>query len=252
MAINRRELLSASVAAGAALAVDNVAEAVVPTRWNLQADVVVVGAGAVGIVAAIVAREAGASVIVIEAEPHAGGHAICSGGNVALGGGTSLQKKYGVVDSPDLLFRDLTDWTVTQPNGASDYRFNDREIIRAFADNSAATFEFLLAHGVVFADKAPDNLGGLSVGASVPREAHSVAVGWPLVQTGKPAAVAQQRTASTGNGLMHPLLAEANKAGVQILLEHRMTALHRQPGGRVEGVVVVHKNQALTIRARKA
>ena len=71
-----------------------------------------------------------------------------------LGGGTSVQKKYGIEDSPDLVFQDLTDWSVVEPNGFPDYRYNDREIIRAFADNSAATFEFLLAHGVVFVDKA--------------------------------------------------------------------------------------------------
>jgi hypothetical protein len=42
----------------------------------------------------------------------------------------------------------LTDWPVVGPNGFPDYRYNDREIIRAFADNSAATFEWLLRHGV--------------------------------------------------------------------------------------------------------
>ena len=36
----------------------------------------------------------------------------------------------------DLLFRDLTDWSVVGPNGFPDYRYNDREIIRAFADNT--------------------------------------------------------------------------------------------------------------------
>ena len=28
-----------------------------------------------------------------------------------------MQKKYGIEDSPDLLFRDLTDWSVVEPNG---------------------------------------------------------------------------------------------------------------------------------------
>ena len=133
------------------------------------------------------AREAGASVILVEAENHIGGHAICSGGNVPLGGGTSCQKKYGIDDSPDLVFRDLTDWSVVEANGAPDYRYNDREIIRAFADNCAATFEWLVAHGVVFVDKAPDALGGVSVGNSVPREMHAAPMDWPRVQTGKPA-----------------------------------------------------------------
>ena len=88
---------------------------------------------------------------------------------------------------PDLLFRDLTDWSVVEPNGFPDYRYNDREIIRAFADNSAPTFEWLVAHGVIFVDKAPDEIGGISVGNSVPREMHSAVMDWPMVQTGKPA-----------------------------------------------------------------
>ena len=255
MTINRRSLLGAGAAAGTALVADDPAqsaERAQPSRWTHTADVVVVGAGASGVVAAIAAREAGASVILLEAEAHAGGHAICSGGNVPLGGGTSAQKKYGVDDSPDLLFRDLTDWSVVEANGAADYRFNDREIIRAFADHSAATFEFLVAHGVVFVDKAPDNFGGSSVGGSVPREMHAAPVDWPLIQTGKPADPAVRLTMSTGNGLMHPLIAAAKKAGVQLLLEHRMTGLHRRPGGRVTGVSVAHKGARLEVRARKA
>src|SRR5690348_5517444 len=96
-------------------------------RWDKQADVVVVGAGATGLPAAIEATEHGASVILLDANFDVGGHAIVSGGNVALGGGTSQQKRYGVQDSSDLLFRDLTDWSVGESNGFPDYRFNDRE-----------------------------------------------------------------------------------------------------------------------------
>jgi len=39
----------------------------------------------------------------------------------------------------------------------------------------------------VFVDKAPDGFGGTSVGNSVPREAHSAVMNWPMVQTGKAA-----------------------------------------------------------------
>ena len=223
--------------------------------WQSEADVVVVGSGATGLPAAIAAREAGCSVIVVEAEADIGGHAITSGGNVPLGGGTSVQKKYGIADTPDLVFKDLTDWSVVETNGFPDYRYNDREIIRAFADWSAPTFEFLLAHGVVFADKAPDQRGGGAIGNSVPREMHAVPVNWPLVQTGAIAEPEERLTFSTGNGLMRPLEAAARKAGVEILLEHRMTALHREgkkTGGRVTGIAVTHRGRALDIRAKKA
>ena len=195
MTIKRRDFLlsGGGIAAGLAasqLAAPETASAQAPhtpTAWQSEADVVVIGSGSAGLPAAIVAREAGASVILVEAEKDIGGHAITSGGNVPLGGGTSVQKKYGINNSPDLLFRDLTDWSVVEGNGFPDYRYNDREIIRAFADNSAPTFEWLVAHGVVFVDKAPDEFGGTSVGNSVPREMHSAVMNWPMVQTGKPA-----------------------------------------------------------------
>ena len=262
MDIDRRGLLfsgtgaAAVVAAGAIAAQTGASAQPVPTplAWDREADVVVIGSGATGLPAAIVAREAGASVIVVEAEQDIGGHAITSGGNVPLGGGTSAQKKFGIVDSPDLLFRDLTDWSVVEPNGFPDYRYNDREIIRAFADNSAPTYEWLVAHGVAFADKAPDAMGGNSVGNSAPREMHAAAMDWPLVQTGKRVDPAVAAHYSTGAGLMRPLEAAARKAGVEILLEHRMTAIHRQaPGsGRVLGIQADNKGTMRNIRARKA
>jgi succinate dehydrogenase/fumarate reductase flavoprotein subunit len=223
-------------------------------KWDRQADIVVIGAGATGLPAAIVARERGCSVILVEAERDIGGHAIISGGNVPLGGGTSVQKKYGIEDSPDLLFRDLTDWSVVGPNGFPDYRYNDREIVRAFADNSAATFEWLVAHGVVFVDKEPDALGGNSVGNSVPREMHSAVGHWPMAYTGEPADPAVQMTRSSGNGMMRSLEIAARKAGVELLLEHRMTSIHREASncGPVLGIAVDHRGERSNIRARKA
>ena len=225
-----------------------------PGKWDRETDIVVIGAGATGLPASIVAQEAGSSVTLVEAEKDIGGHAITSAGNVPLGGGTSVQKKYGIDDSPDLLFRDLTDWSVVEPNGFPDYRYNDREIIRAFADSSALAFEWLVAHGVIFVDKAPDAFGGNSVGNSAPREMHCAVMDWPMVQTGKPANPIIQKTFSSGNGLMRPLEAAAKKAGVQILLEHRMTRIYRQNpnSGPVLGIAVDNKGASVNIRARKA
>jgi hypothetical protein len=260
--VSRRDLVLNATVTGAAVATGTLAApspalaqpASRPAHWNHAADVVVIGAGAMGLTSAIVAREAGASVIVVEAEKHIGGHAITSGGNVPLGGGTSAQKQHGIEDSPDLLFHDLTDWSVVEPNGFPDYRYNDREIIRAFADHSAATYEWLVAHGVVFVDKAPDARGGNAVGNSVPREMHCAVMDWPMVQTGKPADPAVQASTSSGNGLMRPLESAAAKAGVQILLEHRMLALYRQAphAGDVVGIAVQHNGTRLAIQAHKA
>ncbi len=70
------------------------------------------------------AIDEGASVIVVEANYAVGGHAILSDGNGPLGGGTSSQRKYGIEDSPHIVFADLTDWSIVQPNGWPDYRYN--------------------------------------------------------------------------------------------------------------------------------
>jgi succinate dehydrogenase/fumarate reductase flavoprotein subunit len=259
MAVSRRDMIRNAALAGAAAAAgvalpDQASAAAAPVRWAHEADVVIIGSGATGMPAAIRAREAGASVILVEAEADIGGHAICSGANIPLGGGTSYQKRAGIVDSPDLVFQDLTDWSVVQPNGTPDYRYNDREIVRAFADNCTATFEFLVAKGIKFIKDIPDGRAGSSHGNSVPRQMHVAVMDWPMVQTGRPADLAVQATTQSGNGLMRPLEAAARRAGVQILLQHRMTAIHRQTpnSGRVTGIAVTNNGATLNIRARKA
>src|SRR3989475_3407521 len=89
-------------------------------RWDHTADVVIVGAGASGLPAAIMAREQGASVIVIDSNHDIGGHAMLSGGRIPLGGGTRLQKKYGITDSADQVYLDHTN------HRNKEFRFGDR------------------------------------------------------------------------------------------------------------------------------
>ncbi len=260
--VSRRKVLQGAVVVGAgvvtvgalgSLMPASASDAAVPAKWDKTADVVVIGAGATGLPAAIEAIQNKASVILIEANNDVGGHAIVSGGNIPLGGGTSAQKRNNIADSPDLLFADLTDWSVVEPNGFPDYRYNDREIIRAFADNSAPAFEWLAANGVVFVDRAPDTRGGISVGNSVPREMHAAAMGWPQVNTGVPVNTAVQATTSSGVGLIRPLEATARKLGVEFLLEHKMTGIIREniAPGRVLGIAVENKGKKLNIRAKK-
>src|SRR5450759_1419244 len=80
MSVNRRNVLLAGggVAASLAssLASTNPASSQSmdgPTRRAREADIVVIGSGAAGTVAAIVAKESNASVILLEAQPHTGG-----------------------------------------------------------------------------------------------------------------------------------------------------------------------------------
>ncbi len=211
----------------------NNAEAATPSpAWDFVADVVVIGSGAAGLPAAIKAAEGGATVIVVEANYDVGGHAIISGGNVPLGGGTSAQRKFGIEDSPNVVFRDLTDWTIVQPNGWPDYRYNDRAVMRAFADHCAATYEFLVENGVQFKDIAPDNQGAHNTGNSAPRENHA---------TWTKGAGPESPNARPGTGVIRPLENSARATGVRFLLNHKMTSLIREPAagqksGRVVGI----------------
>ena len=224
-----------------------------PAEWDREADVVVIGSGATGMPAAIVAREAGASVIVVEAQPHIGGHAITSGGNLPLGGGTSYQKKYGIEDLPDLFFQDLTDWSVVETNGFPPYRYNDREIIRAFADNSVAAFELLLAHGVKVIDRPPNKIGH-EIGVSALRTMQIDVADWPMVHTGGPADPDDDEIRA-GAGLMRPLEAAARQG------RRRYPARAPHDGDPPRGARIpaacsaspsTHNGTKLNIRARKA
>jgi succinate dehydrogenase/fumarate reductase flavoprotein subunit len=118
-----------------------------PATWDLTADVVVIGSGGAGLPAALAAQSKGASVIVVEMNYDVGGHAIVSGGTTDLGGGTPAQDKWGVKDTPDLVFKDLT-LNVASQSGL----FQDRAMTRVYADNNVAAFNFLVANGMQFSD----------------------------------------------------------------------------------------------------
>ncbi len=210
----------------------------IPTTWDLEADVVVVGSGATGMPAAIRARDHGASVLVVDTNYDVGGHAMLCAGNIPLGGGTSAQKKYRIEDSPDLLFRDLTDWSVVESNKMPEYRYNDRGIQRALADNEAAAYEFLVENGVVFRDRAPDTMGGHAIGLSAPRENHVI---WSQGQG------AESPAGQNGASLIRPLEASARRKGVRFLLHYHMDAIVRETptSGRVLGIRASYRPRVL-------
>ena len=79
----------------------------------------------------------------------------------------------GIVDTPDKLFTDLTDWSIVQANGFPSYRYNDHEVIRAYANYNTGLQDFLSRNGVVYTRTTPDNVGGNEVGNSVNRMMHS-------------------------------------------------------------------------------
>ena len=203
-AVNRRNFLRGTAAAGL-----GAATATAQVRFDHTADVVIVGAGASGLPAAIMARDHGASVIVIDANHDIGGHAMLSGGRIPLGGGTSLQKKYGVADSADQVYLDHTN------HRNPEFRHADRDLVRAWADENVASFEFLLENGVIFDDVAPTIVNGGTVPRLFVTKVYSDNYNETI--NGRP-----------GSGLVRHLEASARKKGATILLRHKLMRIIRE------------------------
>src|SRR5215831_2405680 len=184
--LSRRDFFKSGAAVGGAAVLSGGGEALAQASsgaqgivWNYEADVVVLGSGCGGLHAAVRARDLGASVLVIEQNFDVGGKLVHSGGWTSLGGGDAIQerdrmgtdpqqmglaapliKPEDLEDDPDRLFRDMTDWSVLDASGVARYRYNDRELHRAWADNAPKTRAFMMANHIRFARIDGTHQGG--------------------------------------------------------------------------------------------
>lgn len=180
-----------------------------------EADLIVVGGGMAGTVAALAAAEAGLSVVLLEKMADLGGSSAISGGVLAFGG-TDLQAKAGIEDSPELLRKDLLEVGEHENNVA---------IVDAYIANQLDTFEWLRDRGIEFSDNV-----WASSGQSVPRS-HTV----------DPA------------GTVRKLAALARETGkVEILRDVAAQRLVRNPStNRVSGLTALQNGQPVTFSGRK-
>jgi urocanate reductase len=238
VSVSRRAFLSKGAAGVGAAALVGVSanDAEAQVKWDLSADVVIIGAGVAGLPAAITARDLGASVIVVDENFDIGGRGILSGGRVHLGGGHALQQKAGIKDSADQVF---ADWV---RHDAAVARYSDRDLVRVFADENAATFDFLIENGVQFRERPI----GPEAASTVPRT--FVTVEWHI-----PSEIYAPGGGRNGSGLVRRLEESARKKGAQILLRHEMKGIIREPGpaGKVLGIAVNQSGGAVNIEARR-
>ena len=286
--LNRRDFVKTGVAAGlgsGALLAPDEAQAQVPdaqqTVWDYEVDVVIAGGGCAGLTAAIRARDLGASVLVVDQNFDLGGRMLHSGALVSLGGGDPVQHRdmkgesdhEGLVtvapvenpeeldDSVDLLFTDLTDWSVVDPKAQSPYRYNEREPARAWAENCPATRQFLIDNYVRFARIGGTHGGGglsraraarcfLMLGSKTDMKAGTITAedaGLADPERTSSFAPVQMNDASrsvgpnaVGNGvaLARPLEFSAREKGVEFMLHRRFEAIVREQPftGKVMGI----------------
>jgi len=112
-------------------------------------DVVVVGGGGAGLAAAIEARAAGASVVLLEKNAKLGGSTAWSIGSISSTG-TPHQRRRGIDDNPADHWADMPGFA-----GALAARDNDA-LRRVLCDEIPATFQWLLDSGIRFMGPMPE------------------------------------------------------------------------------------------------
>lgn len=194
--------------------------------WDLSTDVVVVGFGAAGAAASIEAAAGGADVLALD-RYEGGGTSTISGGVVYAGGGTSIQKRAGIEDSPDQMYAYLEKEVGDAVSPAT---------LRRFCEDSPAMIDWLADHGVPFeASLCPYK-------TSYPSNKHylyysgSEAAGeFRAVATPAPRGHRAKGRGTSGKIVFGPLAASARAAGTRVVPQTRAVALIVSDG-RVVGV----------------
>jgi 3-oxo-5alpha-steroid 4-dehydrogenase len=206
-------------------------ETSVRQRWDLEADVVVIGFGAAGACAAIEAANAGATVIVID-RFGGGGATQLSGGVVYAGGGTVHQLQAGMRDTPGNMYAYLQTEVGDAVTPAT---------LRDFCEGSVAMLGWLSEQGVPFdGSLCPDK-------TSYPTKGHHLYYSGSERSLWQVAAPAPRGHRAVGRGtsgrIFFARLAAAVRAnGVTVVPQTRAERLITGQAGEVAGV------QCLTLR----
>ena len=197
--------------------------------WDDEADVLVVGWGAAGACAALEARAAGASVMVLD-RFGGGGASVLSGGVVYAGGGTPYQQQAGYEDSPQAMFEYLRHET----QGV----VSDETLLR-FCRDSVDNLAWLEQHGARFAATMPDHKTSYPPDGVFLYHSGNEAVPAFSVGQAKPAPRGHRAVARGQSGAtLYAALQQATRAsGARTLTQTAVRRLVREQGtGRILGV----------------
>ena len=215
--------------------------------WDHETDVLVVGAGAAGLAAAIAAATHGAAVSVIERTPQAGGTTAKSGGTFWIPN-NQLMREAGLEDPrPDALryMARLAYPTLYDPaHPTLGLEPDDFAQLATFFDRGSEVIEALrkadAIHPVV-------DLATPSYHAELPEE--RCPYGRSLQPSGKP----KDQTYQTGGEVMiAQMLSAAEGLGVQVFYDHRAAALVQDEAGRVLGLEARTGHRTVLLGARRA
>lgn len=213
---------------------DNLETAALTTRyvdpetldWDDSVEVIVVGYGGAGACAALAARAAGASVLVLER--FGGGGATARSGGVVYAGATAVQRAAGIGDDPEGMFRYLE----RETNGAV-----PTQVLRAYCDGSADYIDWLVRLGLeyntaVYRGKTDYPAGGESLYfAGNETRADNAALTAPVPRGHRPAG-----RGFTGHRYFAALARAVDGSGARVVAHAPVCGLLRDAAGRVVGV----------------
>jgi fumarate reductase flavoprotein subunit len=190
--------------------------AIVPTQWDRETDVAVIGGGGAGLAAALEAANCGAKVMLLEKCPRLGGTTGIAVGSFTAAG-TSLQRAAQIQDDADAHSEDMGKFA-----GHRDAS-NNHALRSLLARNAADTLEWLISLGVAFHGPFPEPPNRL------PRM-HNV------VPNGKACIAVLQN--------------KVLRLGSEVLVNHRVERLFRETDGAVIGLEAIHDGASVRVRSR--
>ena len=148
-------LTGCTPAGGTTTSSTTTASSTVPQSWDEEHDLVIVGAGGAGLIAALSATEADSSadIVILEKMATPGGSTILSGGNIGAMGTDNI-KAYAA-SSGDPTYQDDTFEMYWQDKMAAGCYLSDPDIARLFAYNSLDDFNWLENLGITWTTTRP-------------------------------------------------------------------------------------------------
>jgi fumarate reductase flavoprotein subunit len=180
-----------------------------------ETDIIVIGSGSTGMVAALTAAEGGAKVILLEKMRNLGGVSNFAEGMFAAE--SDMQRQQYVTYSCDDAFKTIMEY--------SHWRANPR-LVKAFVNESAATITWLQQQGVEFVEVTTNMPGGPLV--------------WHILKGPE-----RER----GSFMIKTLTSKAKERGVDFWLATPAKKLIKE-GGKVTGIIVEKDGEELKINAK--
>jgi 3-oxosteroid 1-dehydrogenase len=224
-----------------------------PSKWDRETDVVVVGSGGAALAGAIAARNSGAQVLVLERAPLIGGTTLKSGGEYWIPNNPVMQAK-GLTDPRDDALKLMTRLSYPSLYDPSSPQLgvpqDKYDLLATFYDRGAEMVNYMAKVGAFQSiiqpslgyTARPDIGADPDYHADLPENKAPYGRGLDAVGTG----------AGGGSNLILNQQTWIKAHNVPILFKQRVVGVFQNSAGQVVGVQVESGNKLVAIRARKA